>query len=201
MCCTLLNLIPMCSLHELFGVRHAHFRANFPFAKSCQMKNVLFRVSSSRKNWRKNVFSLIWIPHLLLHVDAIYILLAFSWWSYFRCKTYTFGCRSPRVTSTPAALPKTAMLILSLGFWRRADSTCFVSRSAAVIFHSPEIKNDITDFSNVSCYSIYKYFGDNHYIFYTCNCSLSYIFTLCNFYLTWHKGHELWNKYAIVGLV
>ena len=54
------------------------------------------------------------------------------------------------------------MLILSLGFWRRADSTCFVSRSATIIFHSPEIKHDITDFSNVSCYSIYKYFGDNH---------------------------------------
>ena len=32
------------------------------------------------------------------------------------------------------------MLILSLHFWRRADSTCFVSHSAALIFHSTEIK-------------------------------------------------------------
>ena len=58
------------------------------------------------------------------------------------------------------------MLILSLGFWRRADRTCFVSCSTAVIFHSPDIKNDITHLCSVSCDSIYTYFGDNHDIFF-----------------------------------
>ena len=35
----------MCYLHsaELFGEGHAHFRANFLFAKLRQMKNLLFR--------------------------------------------------------------------------------------------------------------------------------------------------------------
>ena len=58
------------------------------------------------------------------------------------------------------------MLILSLNFWRRAEGTCFVSRSGVLIFHSTVIKKkkDITEFSNVSCDSIYKYFVDKHYI-------------------------------------
>ena len=68
------------------------------------------------------------------------ILLVFSWWSYFICRTCSLGCWSPRATSTPATSPLAAMLILSLIFWRRADSTCCVSRSAAHIFHCTEIK-------------------------------------------------------------
>ena len=38
--------------------------------------------------------------------------------------------------STPATPPKAAVLILSLNFWRRTNGTCFVSRSAALIFYS-----------------------------------------------------------------
>ena len=30
-----------------------------------------------------------------------------------------------------------------------------------LIFHATEIKKDITESSNVSCYSIYEYFGNN----------------------------------------
>ena len=35
------------------------------------------------------------------------------------------------------------------------------SRSAALIFHSTEIKKDITECSNVSCYLIYKHVCDS----------------------------------------
>ena len=54
------------------------------------------------------------------------------------------------------------MLILSLNFWRRAGSTCFVSRSGAIIFHSTEIKktshssamSPVTHFRNILLISI-----------------------------------------------
>ena len=56
---------------------------------------------------------------------------------------------------------------LGLKFWRRADGTSFVSHSSSLIFHSTEIKEDITEFRNVSCYSLYKYFCHNYYSFLT----------------------------------
>ena len=46
------------------------------------------------------------------------------------------------------------MLILSLHFWRRADSTCFVSCSAFAPSFFTLQKSDMTEFSNVSCYCI-----------------------------------------------
>ena len=81
------------------------------------------------------------IPQLLLRMDNIYIeiLLAFSWCSLFRDRTHTFGCRSPRVTSTPPTPPYTTVIILSLHFWGAADSTSFVSCSSTLSFHSTEI--------------------------------------------------------------
>ena len=42
----------------------------------------------------------------------------------------------------------------------------FVCHSGVLIFHSTETIKDITEFSNVSYDSIYKYVGDNHYIFF-----------------------------------
>lgn len=72
--------------------------------------------------------------------------MAFSWCSYFRFRIYTFGCRSPRATSTPDSSPIShnyftiIYITLSLNFWRRGDSTSFLSHSGALIFHSAEIQ-------------------------------------------------------------
>ena len=44
------------------------------------------------------------------------------------------------------------MLILSLNFWRRADSARFVSRSGALIFHSTEKTSQSSAMSSVTQY-------------------------------------------------
>ena len=55
------------------------------------------------------------------------------------------------------------MLILSLNFWRRADGIHFVSCPNFALYRNI---SGMTAFSNVSCYSTYKYLGDNHYTFF-----------------------------------